>query len=80
PRRMGGASAEEHVARSERRVGSIVGQGARWPAQRRFEARERSVRDGVTIPEALHRELLALLEGAQGEGPTGQRGAARTTA
>ncbi|KSC16485.1 Ldh family oxidoreductase [Pseudomonas aeruginosa] len=62
PRRMLGASAEEHLARAETLFEGIVEQGARLPSQRRFEARERSARDGVTIPEALHRELLALLE------------------
>ncbi|MEN1381512.1 oxidoreductase, partial [Pseudomonas aeruginosa] len=52
----------EHLARAETLFEGIVEQGARLPSQRRFEARERSARDGVTIPEALHRELLALLE------------------
>ena len=36
--------------------------GARLPAQRRFEARERPLRDGVDIPDALHADLMALLE------------------
>lgn len=60
PRRMLGASAEEHLARAETLFEGIVEQGARLPSQRRFEARERSARDGVTIPEALHREAAGV--------------------
>ena len=40
---------------------SIVGQGARLPSQRRYEARERSKLNGVRIPKALYDDLQALL-------------------
>lgn len=39
----------------------IEGQGARLPSQRRFEARKRSLEEGVQIPEALYNDLKALL-------------------
>ena len=58
---MLGASAEEHLARAETLFEGIVEQGARLLAATLRSARTQ--RQGrVTIPEALHRELLALLE------------------
>jgi LDH2 family malate/lactate/ureidoglycolate dehydrogenase len=56
-----GADATQHVARAETMFGSIVGQGARLPSQRRYEARERSKVNGVRIPKALYDDLQALL-------------------
>jgi LDH2 family malate/lactate/ureidoglycolate dehydrogenase len=41
---------------------SIQGQGARLPSQRRYEARARSLVEGVQIPEALYNDLKALLD------------------
>jgi len=41
---------------------SIQGQGARLPSQRRYDARERSLAQGVQIPQALYDDLLALLD------------------
>ena len=48
-------------ARAERLFESITGQGARLPSQRRYEARERSLREGVAMPTALYSEILSLL-------------------
>ncbi|MXQ11990.1 Ldh family oxidoreductase [Microvirga makkahensis] len=56
-----GADAARHVARAETMFESIVGQGARLPSQRRYEARERSMANGVRIPKALYDDLQALL-------------------
>lgn len=62
PRRMLGDAADEHLARAETMFESIQGQGARLPSQRRYEARERTLRDGVEVPDALYADLMALLE------------------
>jgi delta1-piperideine-2-carboxylate reductase len=56
-----GADAARHVARAETMFDAIVGQGARLPSQRRYEARERSNANGVRIPKALYDDLQALL-------------------
>jgi delta1-piperideine-2-carboxylate reductase len=40
---------------------SMVEQGARLPSARRYEARERAMRDGVLIPKKLYRDLCDLL-------------------
>lgn len=56
-----GADAAQHVARAETMFDAIVGQGARLPSQRRYEARERSRANGVRIPRALYDDLQALL-------------------
>ncbi|MET1080185.1 MAG: Ldh family oxidoreductase [Pseudomonas sp.] len=61
PRRFLGEATEQHLARAEVLFESIQGQGARLPSQRRFEARAHHEREGVQIPEALYRDLKALL-------------------
>lgn len=48
-------------ARAEILFQAITDQGARLPSQRRFEARARSLTQGVRIPRALHSDLLALM-------------------
>ena len=54
-------SARPHMARAETLFESIVGQGARLPSQRRYEARARVAAAGtVQIPAALHAELIRL--------------------
>ncbi|MEK9843594.1 Ldh family oxidoreductase [Thalassospira sp.] len=55
-----GAEAQQHLDHAEDLFERIMAQGARLPSQRRFEARERSRQNGVTIPKALHDELVAL--------------------
>ena len=57
---LGGALAE-NLDRAEHLFDAIVDQGARLPSQRRYEARERSLKDGVRIPKALYDDLKALL-------------------
>lgn len=51
---------ESHARRAEALFERIVGQGARLPSQRRFDARERSLRDGLRVPRVLYNDLLAL--------------------
>ncbi|WP_028238768.1 Ldh family oxidoreductase [Stutzerimonas azotifigens] len=62
PGRILGPDADQHLARAEALFEAIQGQGARLPSQRRYEARERTQRDGVEIPDALYAELKALLD------------------
>lgn len=56
-----GAEAQRHLDHAEDLFERIIEQGARLPSQRRFEARDRSHQNGVTIPKALHDELTALV-------------------
>jgi delta1-piperideine-2-carboxylate reductase len=53
---------EAALARAETLFGAVTAQGARLPSQRRFDARERSIRDGVRIPRVLYDDVLALLD------------------
>ena len=53
---------EAGQARAERLFAAITAQGARLPSQRRFEARERSEREGVKVPRALYDDVLKLLD------------------
>jgi LDH2 family malate/lactate/ureidoglycolate dehydrogenase len=62
PAHFGLGDADGDDARAERLFATITDQGARLPSQRRFEARERSLRDGVAIPQALYTDILALLD------------------
>ncbi|MHC8377713.1 Ldh family oxidoreductase [Pseudomonas sp. MDT1-16] len=62
PRRFLGEGTEQHLARAEVMFQSIQGQGARLPSQRRYEARARSLVEGMQIPEALYNDLKALLD------------------
>lgn len=61
PRRFLGDATEEHLARAETLFAGIEDQGARLPSQRRYEARARSLVEGVQIPEALYNDLKALM-------------------
>jgi delta1-piperideine-2-carboxylate reductase len=61
PKRFLGDAVEEHLARAEALFDGIRNQGARLPSQRRYEARERSLKDGVKIPEKLYEDLQGLL-------------------
>ena len=60
PARFAGGDAAPHQARAEAMFEAITNQGARLPSQRRFAARERSLRDGVAVPRALYEEILAM--------------------
>lgn len=55
-----GQDAVRHLQHAEVLFESILGQGARLPSQRRFEARENSLRNGITLPKALYDELITL--------------------
>jgi len=61
PKRFLGDAVDQHLARAEALFDGIQDQGARLPSQRRYEARERSLQDGVKIPEALYEDLQGLL-------------------
>ena len=62
PVRFMGSSPQEHLQRAERLFEDVVGQGARLPSQRRYEARERSLKEGVEVPAALLADIRALLD------------------
>lgn len=62
PKRFLGDRHEEGIARGENLLGAIESQGARLPSQRRFEARLRSLKDGVRIPAGLYQDVMALLD------------------
>ncbi|MFC3579720.1 Ldh family oxidoreductase [Sphingomonas hylomeconis] len=49
-----------HLQRAEALFDAIEGQGARLPSQRRYDARQRSLAEGVIIPGALYADILAL--------------------
>lgn len=60
PRRFLGDAMETYMANAETLFTSIVDQGARLPSQRRYEARQRTEKNGIAIPESLYQELLSL--------------------
>ena len=55
-----GDTVAEHLARAETMFTSIEAQGARLPSARRYAARARSLAAGVTIPAALHADIMAI--------------------
>jgi len=55
-----GDTVAEHLARAETMFASIEAQGARLPSARRYAARARSLAAGVTIPAALHADIMAI--------------------
>ena len=61
PQRFLGDSAPQHLARAEALFEGIQAQGARLPSQRRYDARVRSLKEGVQIPQGLYHDLKALL-------------------
>ena len=61
PQRFLGAQADQHLARAEALFEAIQGQGARLPSQRRYEARAKSLVEGVELDDGLYRDLQALL-------------------
>ncbi|WP_457809110.1 Ldh family oxidoreductase [Kushneria sp. EE4] len=60
PKAFLGEQSEAGLSHAERLFEEMLGQGARLPSQRRFEARARSLEAGVSIPAALYRDLVAL--------------------
>lgn len=61
PRHFGLGDVAEDDARAERLFATIAQQGARLPSQRRYDARARSERDGVSIPRSLYSDVLSLV-------------------
>src|SRR3546814_503182 len=59
---LGGAAAG-HLTRAEQLFDGITGQGARLPSERRYQARERSLAEGVEVHAGLLKEIEALLDG-----------------
>lgn len=60
PARLSGDDPATHQQRAEHLFEAITGQGARLPSQRRYEARARSMAEGVAVPRALYDEIVAL--------------------
>lgn len=62
PERLGSdrGDAGSNFERAEMLFDAIVDQGARLPSQRRFAARARTTREGVTLDRSLYDEILAL--------------------
>lgn len=56
-----GKEAGKHMHHAESLFEEIINQGARLPSQRRYAARERSLADGIRIPESLYKELKLLI-------------------
>lgn len=58
PRMFTGADAGHHAERAERLFEAIVGQGARLPSQRRYQARAKSIAsDSVAVPQTLLEDI-----------------------
>lgn len=62
PQRLLGEAASQHFERAERLFADIVRNGARLPSERRYQARARSLAEGIGIPRGLYRDLIALLD------------------
>ena len=60
PERFLGSTLEDYMARAEDLFSSIIAQGARLPSQRRYAARQRTQKEGISIPESLYQELSRL--------------------
>jgi delta1-piperideine-2-carboxylate reductase len=60
PEKLLGADADDAQQRAEQLFSQIVGQGARLPSQRRYEARKRSIAKGVDISDVQDAILRAL--------------------
>jgi delta1-piperideine-2-carboxylate reductase len=61
PAVFAGADPTDNFQRAETLFEAIVGQGARLPSQRRFDARQRSLQYGVSLSMELHDELTRLI-------------------
>ncbi|WP_213878920.1 Ldh family oxidoreductase [Pseudomonas sp. dw_358] len=62
PKAFLGDALETGQQSAEAMFEAITNQGARLPSQRRFEARERSMRDGVRIPADVFADVQKLLD------------------
>lgn len=68
PKTFLGEQQEAGLLHAERLFEEMLGQGARLPSQRRFQARDRSLTSGVSIPAALYRDLKALTDAPEAKG------------
>ena len=64
PRRFAAGRPGDPFARAEALLEAIAGQGARLPSQRRFAAREKTARDGITLTTDEVAMLERLRQGA----------------
>lgn len=64
PAVLGGAEDATNDARAEALFSALVDQGARLPSQRRYEARARSLHEGVRVSRRLYDRILGLLPDA----------------
>jgi len=62
PEAFAAGRSENPLARAEILFDAILGQGARLPSQRRFQARAKSARDGISLSPAEIEQLDRLLE------------------
>lgn len=62
PHLLGLGQDEANEARVDALLSGFSEQGARMPSQRRFAARERSLKDGVHIAKPLYDRVISLLE------------------
>ncbi|AOE85897.1 Ldh family oxidoreductase [Pseudomonas sp. TCU-HL1] len=61
PKRFLGDQVDYHFERAERLFADIEGQGARLPSARRYEARARSLLNGVEVSDDLYADIQALI-------------------
>lgn len=61
PRRFLGDETDEHLARAETLFRDMQAQGARLPGERRYQAREKSLRQGITLQRGLYNEIVELI-------------------
>ena len=61
PTLLGGTDDDSNDARAEALFSAFTEQGARLPSQRRYQARERSLKDGVRVPRHLYDRARRLL-------------------
>jgi delta1-piperideine-2-carboxylate reductase len=55
-----GSAAAEHIARAEQLFEGIVAQGGRLPSDRRYSARQKSIKEGVLVDRNLLEDIANL--------------------
>jgi LDH2 family malate/lactate/ureidoglycolate dehydrogenase len=61
PALLGWGTEAANQASAEQLFSAFAGQGARLPSRRRYEARERTMKNGVRVPKELYERLQSLL-------------------
>lgn len=64
PGLLGGGNAAANNTSAEALFSAFIEQGARLPSQRRYEARERSMKSGVRVPMDLYNQIQTLAKNA----------------